>query len=607
MTADTKDIGREAHREADSGPGFGRRSRRTQRLLVAGAACFLLALVGAVIRIAKRPADHAGTTGPVLLATLGGSILSPSLSPDGRQVAFSWNGEARDNFDVWVKPVGPGAPVRRTTDPAVDASPAFSPDGRQIAFLRHASPDSTLVVVIPSAGGPERVVARARLVREGLTWSADGRALVAAVRPTVDVAWSLFRVSLGTGAMSALTHPPPIYGGGDSVPSLSPDGRTLAFSRRVSATSGELWLLRVTDALEAAGEPLPLTAEKWDLSGNAWTPDGRRLVLTADSGTRRSESRLVTVAASLPPGPTRPIPGTAGGSSPTCSRDGKLAFVRSTRDENVWRLPLAGDRPERPEPFVASPRRDVEPRFSADGTRVAFSSERSGSSQVWLCEADGSRAVQRTHLQAGTTSGARFSPDGRRLVFVSDLYGDMELFVAETAGGDPVRLTRSPFHETAPSWSRDGRWIYFASNREDGFQVWKMRPEPDAEAIRVTRNGGHAALESVDGTTLYYARGGTVWSLWKVPVGGGEETLVLPEISNWGAFDVTRTALYYVRSVEGKHQLHRLRFVDGADDVLLRLERPYDFGVSVAPGDGAVLFSERDVDSSDLMLVESLR
>lgn len=609
MTTQTRHTGREEPREPVSGPGFGRRSRWTERLLVAGAAGFLLAFVWAVLRIAGRPVAREGTTEPVLLTTLDGSIVSPSISPDGRQVAFSWGGEARENDDVWVMPVGKGALVRRTTDPAADVSPAFSPDGRSIAFLRRTGRDRTLVVVVPVAGGPERVVEQRGLVREGLAWSADGRALLLAERESVNLASQLFRMSLETGERSVLTRPPPVYGGGDAVPSLSPDGRTLAFSRRVSATSGELWLLPVTAALGTGGEPVPLTAARWDVGGNAWTPDGRRIVLAVGRGFggSGSGSGLGTVAASIPPGKALPIAGSDGGSSPTCSRDGRLVFVRSKRDENVWRLPLAGGRPQGAAPFLTSPAKDAEPRFSPDGKQVAFCSDRSGSSQVWTCDANGAQAVQRTLIQAGITSGARFSPDGRRLVFISDLYGDMELFLVDAAGGDPVRLTTSPYHETAPSWSRDGKWVYFASNREDGFQVWKMRPEAGAPAVRVTRGGGYAALESADGRTLYFARGAAGWSVWKVPVEGGEETLVLPEIPNWGAFDVTRTALYYVRTVDRKHQLRRIRFADGADELLLALERPYDFGVSAAPDDSAVLFSQRDVDSSDLMLVEGLR
>ena len=92
----------------------------------------------------------------VPVTTSGGD--SPSLSPDGNWVAFQWNGEKRDNWDIYVKEVdGPGF-NRLTTDPADDCYPAWSPDGRQIAFLR-ASGDRGMLYLISPLGGGERKLA----------------------------------------------------------------------------------------------------------------------------------------------------------------------------------------------------------------------------------------------------------------------------------------------------------------------------------------------------------------------------------------------------------------------------------------------------------------
>jgi serine/threonine protein kinase len=72
----------------------------------------------------------------VPLTTYAGSQGHPSFSPDGSQVAFEWNGEKQDNWDIYVKLVDGGAPLRLTTNAAEDRAPAWSPDGRQIAFVR---------------------------------------------------------------------------------------------------------------------------------------------------------------------------------------------------------------------------------------------------------------------------------------------------------------------------------------------------------------------------------------------------------------------------------------------------------------------------------------
>jgi len=89
--------------------------------------------------------------------------VSPSFSPDGNHVAFAWWDESRRNFDIFVKMVGGGDPVRLTRDPAHDFSPAWSPDGRFIAYLRTLSPFKRGVFLVPPIGGRERMVAEVYL------------------------------------------------------------------------------------------------------------------------------------------------------------------------------------------------------------------------------------------------------------------------------------------------------------------------------------------------------------------------------------------------------------------------------------------------------------
>ena len=97
---------------------------------------------------------------------------TPAFSPDGDRVAFSWDGPARDNVDVYVKAIN-GEPVRLTSNPAVDHYPAFSPDGELVAFVR----DRSRVFVVASQGGVEREVGTVSDPR--IAFSADGRFIAA--------------------------------------------------------------------------------------------------------------------------------------------------------------------------------------------------------------------------------------------------------------------------------------------------------------------------------------------------------------------------------------------------------------------------------------------
>ena len=153
---------------APSAPGANRSSvtlqRSTGKPWLAGATVTVALLVLATLLWAGRePGTGPGRTSPALavpLTAYPGDERAPSLSPDGSRVAFSWDGPARNNYDIYVKLAGPGEPIRLTTNPAPDESPAFSPDGRSVAFMRFASANAAAyLVVIPAQGGAERTIA----------------------------------------------------------------------------------------------------------------------------------------------------------------------------------------------------------------------------------------------------------------------------------------------------------------------------------------------------------------------------------------------------------------------------------------------------------------
>ena len=95
----------------------------------------------------------------VHLTSSPGSELFPALSPDGKQVAFQWNGEDGKNWDIYVKLVGETNALRLTTDALVDSDPCWSPDGRRIAFTRRGADGRYAVLTMSPLGGAEQKLA----------------------------------------------------------------------------------------------------------------------------------------------------------------------------------------------------------------------------------------------------------------------------------------------------------------------------------------------------------------------------------------------------------------------------------------------------------------
>ena len=185
-----------------------------RRSWYAGAAALAVLLLLAAVFGSRLLGPSAPENQPPLraipLTTFQGFEIDPTFPPDGSQVAFAWNRENQQNFDIYAQVIGSANPLRLTTDPAADVGPAWSPDGRQIAFVRYSTA-STAVYVIPPLGGPERKVAEFSYLGPSLAWGADSKWLVVAGKETRDRPLgrplSLYRVFVDSGEKQRLTSP----------------------------------------------------------------------------------------------------------------------------------------------------------------------------------------------------------------------------------------------------------------------------------------------------------------------------------------------------------------------------------------------------------------
>ena len=265
------------------------------------------------------------------------------------------------------------------------------------------------------------------------------------------------------------------------------------------------------------------------------------------------------------------------------SRD-RLAFARVLVDADIYRV-----EPGRPAQLVVGSTLldEMEPRLSPDGRRLVFGSQRAGIvTDIWVSDADGSNARQLTHGPGRDQGSPYWSPDGRRIAFDSlGQDNQCHIWMIDADGGTPRRITTKADNEHTPTWSRDGRWVYFSSDEGTKRDIWRV-PASGGTPERLTHGGsGPFACESADGKSLLFQLDEGDSPLMAMSLaGGGVRQLVA--CVRWSSFGAGPQGVYYVPcDSSADPPVHVLDLETGRDRRLGTLEkltlRP--LGLSVSP------------------------
>lgn len=231
-------------------------------------------------------------------------------------------------------------------------------------------------------------------------------------------------------------------------PALSPDGSFIAYTAFDRGNS-DIWII------DRSGQSdLRLTSHAAADSAPSWLPDGTAVLFESDRGGERAVWRVPRLGGT-------PILVLPDAGQPAVSPDGeRLAFTRLVPGEGYLRIGIS----------------------SVDGedTRILTSSD----DGVWH------------HEQP------EWSPDGKLIAY----HDERHIWIVDPDQGSPIRFTEAPESDSAPTWSYDGRYIYFTSKREGTQALWR-KPVRGGEAVRVTLGTGPDAQPDVsfDGAALAYA------------------------------------------------------------------------------------------------------
>jgi len=585
-----------------------RRVLRTAALFL-GAAALVLVVAFAYRQWGHHPAPSSSFN-PVQFTALPGWAAYPSLSPDGRQIAFLWTGDPALNkkgVDIYIKKIGSEDLLCLTNRPSLYGPPAWSPDGKQIAFQLLSEGESGIYVISVQGGPPKKL--RATHVSLGISmlinWSPDGNSIAFAGSSLSGGHQKVQLLSVKTLQSKQIEQNDKCEE--EVEPIFSPDGKQLAYA--CFPTSGDFAIAVVSSAGIA---PRIIRESAGWFHGMAWRSDSKSLLFFS-STTGGSQLRDLAIA----DGSVQDLPFGRGGSWPTVAPNGdRLAYAVDVGGNNeIFRGDLLN--PQTPAvKLISSTREQMVPTYSPDGKYIAFASNRGGTNEIWMSDSDGTNLVQLTSLKNPVTGTPSWSPDGRRIVFdsraaVEEGKSHADIYIIDIVERVPRKLLTGTPEASVPNWSHDGKWIFFLGGGDDarGERIYRVSPEGGrAEAVTVAR--GYGPRESFDGQSLYFTvHSGSTTTLQVAslnPTGTEARVEGMPPVSGGVSWTVVRDGIYFVPSEDFK-TLNYYDFASKKVRPIFRAAGYVHFGVSVSPDGRYITFAAVGHNQSDIMLVNNFR
>jgi Tol biopolymer transport system component/DNA-binding winged helix-turn-helix (wHTH) protein len=529
------------------------------------------------------------------LTDLADPTSDPAFSPDGTRVSFRRQGYAAGNSGIYVKTID-SQQLLQLTNNASDCCPVWSPNGRLIAFSRFTNKEHEIYTIAANGGGLYRLFSTAIGPKHGeLDWSPDGHS-VAFVGQSSQGTSSIFLLAYKDRRARRITEPAPLNR--DWGPAFSPDGQSLAFVRTNETGLPENILVMPVQGGESR---VVVTFYNGILGSPAWTHDGQSLVFA--SGAEPGLLRAPVFGGDQ----IRPI-AEAGTPAwhPTIARKGyALAFQKVTQAISVWELNPNQGKPKSHGVVISESGRNEGAQLSPDGKKIAFISNRSGGLDLWISDRDGSNPLPVTGM--GNVGTPRWSPNGKSIAFDEGWRDRGAVFVVDVPGGVPRPVAQNDSDNLVPNWSRDGRWVYFASNRTGMWQVWKA-PAQGGPAVQVTTHGGFAAYPSMDGLTLYYSKFNLPDpEIWQLPAEGGVETHV-SEVhpATWASWGPSEKGIYFLERDGDQADVMFLDFATSEVSRVTRLDK-LPFWLTVSSDGNALFYEHLDQDNSHIMLLRNFQ
>ena len=489
----------------------------------------------------------------------------PAVSPDGKWLVFSWENHQKPS-NIFLSSLDDKSvkPIQLTNSNVKEMRPVWSPDSKNIAFVRITGENECAVIKLNIATRNESFLVRcgdSQFAGDTLAWAPDGSIYFKSAEKNTTSSIGIYK----QGTSNTLLPCRFICHYEDMDISWAPSGEHFVVTRQISLTGQDLFLY-------SADLTVPETRISFDevqILGHSFSDDGKTLFYSTLKNSSpeiwQYDVEMKTHAQLTSSGVIAIYPSVWRGAN-------KLVFSKQERIFYIGQTNISLPTPII-YPLVQSYSSNFDPSFDMHSNRVAYTSDISGHSEVWLSKLDGSEYQQITQSKVGALSPS-WSDDGSKLAYV--LYDTKEHGVIQwlDTKTELVNVIDTELTELwGPQFNYNQDAILVSGSKDNQRYIWEISLD-DNSVKAVSGEGAYIAKTDKKSGVLYYNKENQD-GLWRFDTQTAKDVLVIPDLkpqnqSNWLPYE---QYIYYLDNKNQKDNVMRFNLITKRTELVSSLPK----------------------------------
>lgn len=598
------------HTEEQPTAHYQKKQRTNYWLLGAILASIILAVLAFNLHQSKQIAD-AYKVNFQRISSLKGQELSPTISPDGKNIAFIWREAQTTPFGIYVKSLQEAHPRKLTNANFPEYSPIWSLDGSALFFLRINKNDQPTLVKKSIIGNDETKITQfdGWKINQGFAWSLDGQQLIFSAKKSAKTPFAIYQYNLDTDKVQQLTYPP-LTTFGDIFPISPIAKRKVGFiraSKGKSILSNNAPVKCLLYSLDIHSKvPTKLFATNREIKEWGYHPKLKQYLYWTSQ--KLGNNQLIAIDQS---GQQKIIHTTNMGmpGRGTISSDHIFYFENWYANLNVNQYAVSeiSNTAIPPKEFLNSTLWDWGLRFARNGDNMAFISNRSGQQEIWVApESKPQQARQITDLKKPSIKSLSLSPDGQQILFSSIEHQQNFVFLIASNGKDLKKLSFQTPMSHIPEWSLDGQTLFFGAQENGHWQLWQTDLSGNPIQKLPLVDGYTVRIHPKDADKLYFTKyynQDTIWQ-YQLSTGVAQQVAVVNNLEGAHWYP-TQFGIYFLSCQEGNCFLNLFDFQSKQKQVIRNLPDilPGIPPFTLSKDEQSIFITHSDAINADLMAV----